>query len=74
MGLKEELSKDKPWAILGITRKQYDSARPWKSAGVSREEFARIVRAAPQELIKSLCDEAHADKLIEAMFGKDTKL
>lgn len=71
MGLKEELSKDKPWAILGISRIHYESSRPWKSAGMSRKDFDDLVRKAPPEMVKMLWDEAHADQLVEAMFGKE---
>ena len=69
------LEKEKPWAILGITRREYDKARPWKKAGVSRETFAEMVRAVPPEAIKILKDDAEAEILVEAIFGKtgDTK-
>lgn len=73
MGLKNKLGKDKPWAILGITRKHYESTKPWKNAGMSRTDFDNLVRSAPPEMVTTLWDEAHADQLVEAMFGKDCK-
>jgi hypothetical protein len=33
--LKDQLSREKPWAILGITRKKCDTIKPWKKAGVT---------------------------------------
>lgn len=60
---------DKPWAILGISRRDYDKARPWKKAGMSREAFGKLVLAVPPEAIKILKDEAQAEVLVAAMFG-----
>jgi hypothetical protein len=33
----EKPAPEKPWAILGISRKRYVAARPWKMAGLSKE-------------------------------------
>lgn len=66
---KFQVDCEKPWAILGISRKQYESCRPWKKAGVSRERFDEIVRLVPSEATNSLQEEARADILVEAIFG-----
>lgn len=63
------LPKEKPWAILGISRREYDKARPWKKAGMSKEAFADLVRAVPPEAVKILKDEAQAEILTAAIFG-----
>lgn len=61
---------EKPWAILGITRRQYDTAKPWKRAKMSKEEFGKLVCMVPPEAIKDLKDRADAETLLEAAFGK----
>ena len=66
----DKLKGEKPWAILGISRREYDKARPWKSAGMSKEAFAELVRAVPPEAVTVLKQEAEAEMLVEAIFGK----
>ena len=61
---------EKPWAILGISRRQYDTAKPWKKAKMSKEEFAKLVSMVPPEAIKHLKEVADAETLLEAAFGK----
>ncbi|GFK92809.1 hypothetical protein NNJEOMEG_00636 [Fundidesulfovibrio magnetotacticus] len=70
MTLSEKTHTDKPWAILGISRRQYDSAKPWKKAKMSKEEFAKLICLVPPEAIKRLRDNADAEVLLEAAFGK----
>lgn len=62
---------EKPWAILGISRRQYDTAKPWKRAKMSKEKFAKLVCMVPPEAIARLKDVADAEVLLEAAFGKD---
>ncbi len=61
--------KEKPWAILGISRREYDKAKPWKKAKMSKEAFADLVRQVPPEAFKQIRDEAQAEVLVAAMFG-----
>ncbi len=64
-------TKEKPWAILGITRRKYERARPWKAASaakMTKETFANLVRCPA---VKSLQDEAQAEILAAALFGDD---
>jgi hypothetical protein len=54
-----ESTPEKPWAILGITRKQYAAARPWKKAGMTKEKYAerldlRLYEWSPMNALKSL--------------------
>ncbi len=65
------LTKEKPWAILGISRREYERARPWKAAKMTKEAFAELVRAVPPEAVKVLQDEAQAEILTAAIFGPD---
>lgn len=62
---------EKPWAILGISRRQYDAAKPWKRAKMSKEVFAKLVLMVPPEAIKSLNEQADVEMLLEAAFGKN---
>lgn len=68
--LKDQLSPEKPWAILGITRKQYAAAKPWKKAGVSKEKYAEMLNLMPHEAMQILKDEADAAKLVDSIFGQ----
>ena len=70
MEQSEKSPPEKPWAILGISRRQYDTAKPWKKAKMSKEEFAKLVCMVPPEAIKRLKDHADAEMLLEAAFGK----
>jgi len=65
----EQSPPEKPGAILGISRCQYDTAKPWKRAKMSTEEFAKLVCMVPPEAIKHLKDVADAERLLEAAFG-----
>ncbi len=56
--LKDQLSREKPWAILGISRKHYAAARPWKKAGMTKEKYAEMLNLMPHEAMQILKDEA----------------
>jgi hypothetical protein len=68
-----EFPTEKPWAILGITRKQYDTIKPWKEAGMSKETYAEVLNLMPPETMQILKEEADAERLVESIFGKDDK-
>ncbi len=65
-----DLKKEKPWAKLRMTRRQYETARPWKKAGMARGRWEELVLLFPDDAIDALKLEADADKLVEAMFGQ----
>ena len=67
----KKLSHLKPWARLGITKKQYRTAKPWKKAKMSREKYEGIILNVPQELIDEHRREAEAGLLMEQIFGKE---
>ena len=50
-----------------LSRKQYLASKPWKSARISRLEFEKNLQLAPDEIIDTLWDEAHADMLFRSM-------
>lgn len=62
-----ESTLEKPWAILGITRKQYAAARPWKKAGMSKEKYAEMLNLIPPGAMQALKDEA-APKGVEPTY------
>lgn len=64
-----ESSPEKPWAILGISWKQYAAARPWKKAGVTKEKYSEMLNLMPHEAMQILKDEADAERLVEGIFG-----
>lgn len=66
----KKMTTEKPWAILGISRRQYDAARPWKRAKMSKEDLAKLINMVPPEAIARLKDHADAEMLLEAAFGK----
>ncbi|GAB6060294.1 hypothetical protein [Desulfonatronum parangueonense] len=63
--IKSKLSAEKPWAILGLTRKQYASARAWKKAGMTKEKYEEMLNLIPHEAMEILKDEADAERLVE---------
>ena len=67
--LKDQLSREKPWAILGITRKKYDTIKPWKKAGMTKEKYSEMLNLMPHEAMQILKDEADAERLMESIFG-----
>jgi hypothetical protein len=63
-----DLKKEKPWAKLRMTRRQYETVRPWKKAGMGRGRWEELVLLIPDDAIDALKLEADADKLVEALF------
>lgn len=72
--LKARLQGNKPWAILGISRKEYETRRPWVKAGQSRNRFEELLLALGEhpEVIRNLKDYATAEALVEQIFGPDS--
>ncbi len=66
--LKESFSHEKPWAILGISRKQYAAAKPWKKAGMTKEKYAQMLNLMPYEAMQILKYEADAERLVNEIF------
>jgi hypothetical protein len=63
--------ENKPWAALGLSRRAYETSRPWKKARMQRDQFEEILLALPASLIEDIKDHAHAEALLEGIFGKD---
>lgn len=67
----KNLTREKPWAILKVSRREYEAAKPWKRAGVSRAAFEELVLGLPDGFIDHCHMEVDAEKLVEAIFRKE---
>ncbi|MFO7801354.1 MAG: hypothetical protein R6V55_03545 [Desulfovermiculus sp.] len=70
MSWKGQLQQEKPWAILGWTRKQWKQSKMCKKAGVSEEKMARLVQSLDHETVQNLKDHAQAEVLVDKIFGE----
>ena len=68
--LKNDFEKEKPWALLGISRKEYESARMWKKTKLTRKEFDELISSLPAEFFKEMQYIADGERLVESIFGK----
>lgn len=66
------LKKEKPWAIMGLTRSQYQRLKPWKSAQkkISKEQFEDLVRELGANFFKDLKFQSDVGELMQGIFGK----
>ena len=63
-----QLQKEKPWAVLGWTRKQWKQTRMWKKAGVSEEKMSQMLLSLDHETVQNLKDHALSEMLVEGVF------
>jgi hypothetical protein len=71
MPLKDQLTRDKPWAVLGWTRRYWKKAKMWKKAGVTEEKMTRLVLSLDNETVQNLKDHAEAEALLEHVFANE---
>ncbi len=64
------LKNEKPWVILRVSRRQYETAKPWVRAKLPRKKFEELLAMMPDGFIDHCHREAEADRLVEAIFGK----
>ena len=69
MQLKSRLNQDKPWTVLGWTRKQWKKSKMWKKAGVTEEKMTQLLLSLDHNFIQEIKDQATAEALVEKMFG-----
>ncbi|MEL7640374.1 MAG: hypothetical protein AAGU21_12085 [Solidesulfovibrio sp.] len=62
--------REKPWVLLGISRKEYDSLRLWTRVKLSRNEFGILLTSLPDEFFKDVKLRVDVEKLIQAIFSK----
>lgn len=63
----DKLKSEKPWAILGISRKRYEASKPWKGAKMSRDQFEQSLRLLPNEIVQEMKLHAAADLLTDKL-------
>jgi len=54
---------------MGISRKQYETARLWKKVKMPRGKFDELISSLPPELFAELQLVADGERLAEAIFG-----
>ena len=64
-----KLKSEKPWAILKVSRRQYETARPWVKANLPRQRFEELLAVLPDGFIDHVHRDAEAERLISAIFG-----
>lgn len=69
MPLKEKFLQEKPWAILGWTRKQWKAKKMWKKAGVTEDMMIQMLQTLDYSIIQEMKDHARAEMLTEKVFG-----
>lgn len=62
--------KEKPWVLLGISRREYEGLRLWKKTKLSRKEFALLLASLPDAFFKEVKLCVDAEKIIQAIFSK----
>ena len=66
----DKLKQEKPWAILRVSRRQYEIKRPWVTANLPRKEFEELLAMLPDGFIDHCHRDAEAERLVNAIFGK----
>jgi hypothetical protein len=64
------IPQNKPWAILKISRRQFETVRPWKKSGMSRPMFEELLATLPEGFIDQLHLEDDAEKILRTVFGE----
>ncbi len=71
MPLKEKFLQEKPWAILGWTRKQWKTQKIWKKAGVTEDKMIQLLQTLDHSTIQEMKNHAMAELLTEKAFGSE---
>ena len=57
----KKIQQEKPWAILGWTRKQWKAQKMWKKAGVTEEKMTQLLQSLDHSTIQEMKDYAIAE-------------
>ena len=68
--MKALFGKEKPWILLGISRKEYEGLRLWKKTKLPRNEFDLLLASLPDEFFKDVKLRVDVEKLVQAIFSK----
>ncbi len=49
----KDLKREKPWARLRMSRKEYETRHPWKNSRESREQFEKYIVNFPDGAINA---------------------
>jgi ABC-type taurine transport system substrate-binding protein len=71
MPLKNKFQQERPWAILGWTRKQWKAQKMWKKAGVTEDKMIQLLQSLDYSTIQEMKDHAMAELLTEKAFGSE---
>ena len=52
--MKTLFGKEKPWVLLGISRKEYEGLRLWKKTKLPRNEFDLLLASLPDGFFKDV--------------------
>jgi hypothetical protein len=69
MTYSNKIQQEKPWAILGWTRKQWKARRLWKQAGVTEEKMSQLLQVLDHSTVQELKDYAMTELLTDRIFG-----
>jgi hypothetical protein len=69
MSFSKKIQQEKPWAILGWTRKQWKARRLWKEAGVTKEKMSQLLHSLDHSNIQEMKYYAMAEVISEKTFG-----
>lgn len=65
--------KNKPWVVLGLSRKDYCASRPWKKTKLNRKDFENLISVLPPEIFQEIKLQADAEHLLASIFGDDAR-
>lgn len=71
--MKTLFGKEKPWILLGISRKEYEGLRLWKKTKLSRNEFDLLLASLPDGFFKDVKLRVDVEKLVQAIFSKSNE-
>ena len=69
MSFSNKLQQEKPWAILGWTRKQWKARRLWKQAGVTEGKMSHLLQTLDHSNIQEMKDYAMSELITDKIFG-----
>ncbi len=69
MSFSNIIQQEKPWAILGWTRKQWKARRLWKKAGVTEEKMSQLLQTLDHSTIQDMKDYAMSELITDKIFG-----
>ncbi|MDD2390677.1 MAG: hypothetical protein PHP23_13215 [Desulfobacterales bacterium] len=63
-------SSVKPWNKLGVSKREYLTAKPWKEYGMTRTRFETFILSLQQDIITDAKLRKESDAVREKLFGQ----